>query len=165
MKPAQRRFTRFYWIAVFAGLTCYSVIAGTQRKGQYKEVEGKVIEQVNMPFYRVVEGNIKSIDNYRPQIAYTDGKAAYTYIDKDRELKNGTVVQVLYEKADPSNALTYTALFWLDYNVLVPAFVIASFVFCVVLISITNYGKQRVIVPGELDDFFVSESASGVYTG
>lgn len=164
MKPFQRRFTISYWVAVFTGLILYSLVSGMQYKWHRIEAAGKVVAQVNMPEYVVEKGDVRSIDHYRPQIAYTVGNTEYRYIDKERELATGTPITVLYQKGKPAAAESYSYLIWFNYNVLMPAFVIASFVFCVVLISITNYGKQREILPGELD-VFVSEKVSGVYTG
>jgi hypothetical protein len=164
MTKRQKRFTFYYWSLVFIGLALSSFIVGKMHLSQCERVTGKVVDQVNVPNYRIVDNQIRSINDYRPRIEYrVNSNTTSSFIDRSSKLPTGAAAQILYLKADPTQAVRYTPLFWINYSLLVPAFVIACFLFCVILITITNYGKQRVIVPGELDNF-VSDKVSGSYT-
>jgi hypothetical protein len=146
-----------FWVLFFAGIGFYFYKSGNDYRAKCNEVPGTVISRVNMPEYYMNKGVATGKDRMYPLVQYTAGDKVMTYTEKRAKLKVGDNVTVLYEKENPAKARLLNGAFWFSLGIFIPAFSIASFVFCMVLITITNFGKKAEVLPGELDPFIYGE--------
>jgi hypothetical protein len=109
--------------------------------------EGKVIDQIRLP----QPTRTGSTDVWRPQIIFPVGDTSYIFTDDHTVFDNGEIVDVLYHKDSPRYAKVYTLGFWVDLGIIIPFFLVGSFVFTIIWITVTNYGKKPVILKGEFD--------------
>lgn len=140
-------FTLSYWavVAVVGVWLCYET--GKEEFSKCELAEGVVIRQVDLPLRTRRGATYVS----RPQIEFPVGDTSYIFTDDKTVFENGETVNVLYRKDLPPLAKVYTLTFWVDLGIIVPLFIVSSFLFAVIWIKFTNYGNEPVILKGEFD--------------
>lgn len=142
------RFVLVYWAVIASFLVIFLVKDGLDRKKELVEVQGTVVDQIEL-VKRYRRG--RSFEIFLPQISYPVGDTNYLFVDHSGKRSTGSNLSVLYRKSDPSDAKVYTWLFWVNSGVIIPAVIISGFLFSLILIRLTNYGKKPVRLPGEFD--------------
>lgn len=145
----RRRFGLIYWGIVCSVLVFLCYKQGTEELSKSAIVKGKVIDQIWLPTGR--GRNRRYV--YRPQIIFPVRDTSYIFTDEKTTFENGEEVTVIYRKDSPRDAQVYTFWLWIDFGIIVPFAIIGGFVFSIILISFTNYGKKKVILKGEFDSF------------
>lgn len=148
-----KKFSIIFWTLFIVIFSIYSFISGTLEKQDYIQVTGKVTNQVPVEEHYMYNGSIRTRQVMRPEITYPTGDGQLSVVDNKRKKATGKTVQIIYLKTNPREIRIYNFLFWLNYNVLVPAFLIACFVFCVILITITRFDQKAEVLPGDIDPF------------
>ena len=157
MMHSRKKFALVFWTLFVIMFSIYSFVTGSIRKADYIQVTGKVTSQAVTAEHYLVDGFPKAREVKRPEITYPVANGNVTRVFNDRKLSTGKTVQILYNKNNPTDALIYGVLFWLNTSVLIPAFLIACFIYCIAFITINRYEKKAEILPGELDPFVYSE--------
>jgi hypothetical protein len=84
-------------------------------------------------------------------VAYPVGDTSYLFVAHNARLANGETPEILYTKLNPSEARLYTVWTWIDFGVLVPAFLISILVFQIVWVLSHHFQKEEVeILPSNL---------------
>jgi hypothetical protein len=146
-----------YWALFVLMYAIYSFIAGSIEKSNLIEVKGRVTRQVSVPEVYLYNDELKSKDVLHPEITYPVAGGELKFIADRSKMKNGRTMSLLYSKTNPQDVRIYNILFWLRYSVLMPAFLIACFVYCVAFITMNRYEEKADILPGELDPFIYNE--------
>jgi hypothetical protein len=157
MIHSRKKFTILFWTLFVIMYSIYSFVTGTIKKDDYIQVTGKVTNQVATAEHYMYNGYPKSKEVIRPEITYPTADGNMTRVFNKSKLSTGKSVQILYSKTNPADARIYNFLFWINYSVLIPAFLIACFIFSVALVTINKYEKKAEILPGELDPFVYRE--------
>jgi hypothetical protein len=152
-----KKFSIIFWTLFLVMFSMYSFISGTLEKQDYIQVSGKVTNQVAVAEHYMYNDAIKTKHVNRPEISYSTGEGQLSFVADKRKMATGKTVQILYLKNNPRETRIYNIGFWLNYNVLIPAFLIACFVFCVILISFSRYDEKAAILPGDIDPFVYRE--------
>ena len=143
----RRNFILIYWGVVTAIVIFLCYRQGREELDKCRMVKGKVIDQINLPTGR----GWKRRYVLRPQIIFPVEDTSYIFTDEKTTYANDEVVNVLYRKDSPRDAKVYTFWHWVDFGIVVPFFLIAGFVFAIIRIGLTNYGKKPIMLPGEFD--------------
>lgn len=148
-KP-QRNFFLIYWgvLLLVVAFLCYR--KGKKELSECILVKGVVIDQI---YLRTRVGLHNSVYVWRPQISFPVGDTSYIFTDDHTTFENGEIVDVAYKRNDPHEVKVYTLMHWIDFGIIVPFLLIGGFVFCIIWISNTDYGKKPVILKGEFDEF------------
>lgn len=157
MKRPAKKFILIYWTLFVLMYAIYSFISGTVEKSDLIEVKGKVTSQVSIPEIYLYNDELRSKNELRPEITYPVAGGEMKFVSESSKMKTGRSVSLLYSKTNPHNVRIYNILFWIRYNVLMPAFLIACFVFCVAFITMNRYEEKADVLPGELDPFVYRE--------
>ena len=157
MIHSQKNFAIIFWTLFVIMFSIYSFITGSIEKQDYIQVTGKVTNQVSVAEHYMSNGYPKSKEVLRPEITYPVANGQMTRLFNDNKFSTGKSVEILYSKTNPSNARIYSFLFWIKYSVLIPAFLIACFIYCIAFITINKYGKKAEVLPGELDPFVYNQ--------
>jgi hypothetical protein len=145
----QRRFGLIYWGLLCSVLVFLCYKQGKEEVAKSVFVKGKVIDQIWLPAGR--GRNRRYV--YRPQITFPVKDTSYIFTDERTSFENGKEVTVIYRKDSPRDAQVYTFWLWIDFGIIGPFAIIGGFVFSVILITFTKYGKKPVILRGEFDSF------------
>jgi hypothetical protein len=145
----KKRFAQIYWSFIVLGLIGYLIMNGLERRKEFKEVQGKVVDQI----FVTKRGKYRSTEVLRPQVRYFVDGSEYFFVDHFIARSTGSTVTILYKKSNFRDAQIYTWLFWVDSGVIIPALIISGFLFSIIWISLTNYGKKYVVLKGEFDNY------------
>jgi hypothetical protein len=143
----KKRFAQIYWSLIVLGLVGYLILNGMERKKEYRKVQGKVVDQI----FVAKRGKYRNTEVLRPQVSYFIDGSEYFFVDHFTARSTGSTVTVLYRKSNFRDAQIYTWLFWVDSGVIIPTLIISGFLFSLIWISLTNYGKKYVVLRGEFD--------------
>jgi len=144
----RKRLALLYWLLVLSGLVIYLLQDGWRRKNECVQVKRKVVNQVYVRKYYGGRRKTGSKDVPRPQIIYPVGDSVYMFVDHAIPRETGSVVTILYKKTNPQEAGIYTWLFWVDSGIIVPVLIISGFLFSMIWISISDYGRKPVALKG-----------------
>lgn len=145
----KERFAKIYWSFIVLCLIGYLIRNGQERKKEYKEVQGKVVDQIFVSKH----GKRRSAEVLRPQVSYIVDGNEYFFVDHFTVRRTGSTVTILYKKSNFRDAQIYAWLFWVDSGIIVPTLIISAFVFSIIWISLTNYGNKKVVLRGEFDNY------------
>lgn len=120
---------------------CYD--QGMDTLSKSVKAKGQVIDQIAV--------NTRHSIRYRPQIQYVYNDSAYLFVDHSVSLDIGDTPTLLYEKANFKNVNVYTFWFWVDFSVIIPAFLICLLVFWVVCILTTKDKINYEVLPSHVD--------------
>ena len=132
-----------YWIIFAFGCILFCYLDGKQRLDDLKLTQGLVIDQIPVR----TRSRKSSFDVQRPQIRFFAAGTEYIFTDKNTPLAIGTTASIAYPPANPRDAYVYNFKHWIAVGFLVPAFIIACFVFSVIWISGAEYSPERTILP------------------
>jgi hypothetical protein len=157
MIKSKKKFSIFFWALFLVMVAVYSMIAGTIEKANYIQVKGKVISKVSVPEYYMYEGIIKTKTVSRPEISYPVENGSLSFIPDKTKMDLGKTPTLLYSKTDPKNVRIYNLSFWVHFDFVFPAFLIACFLYTIGMITMTRYEAQAEVLPGELDPFVYND--------
>jgi hypothetical protein len=157
MIKSRKKFTVIFWSLFVVMYAVYSFISGSVEKKDLIEVKGKVTSQVSIPEIYLYNDELRSKSVLNPEITYPVAGGELKFVAENSKLSTGKSVSLLYSKTNPHDVRIYNFLFWLRYSVLMPAFLIACFVYSVAFITINKYEEKADVLPGELDPFIYSE--------
>jgi hypothetical protein len=119
MKFNRLYFGIVFWSAFVVVMLLNAYFKTTALLEESVRVKGKVVDQIwvmkKSTFAR--DREVK-----RPQVSYPVGDTSYLFVAHNTRLANGESPEVLYLKMAPASARVYTIWTWIDFGVLVPAF-------------------------------------------
>jgi hypothetical protein len=145
----RKQLTIIFWLLVILTLIIYLIYDGNERRKEFAATSGRVVDQI----YVTKRGKYRSYEVLCPQIRYFVNREEHFFVDHHVQFRTGSAVTVLYRKNNPEEAQVYTIRFWIDLGVVVPTLIISGFAFCIIWISLTNYGKKSVLLRGEFDEY------------
>ena len=145
----RRTFILVYWSGLFLLITLLCYQQGKEELEKCYRTKGEVIDQI----WLAQPGLRRTTYAWRPQVSFPLGDTSYIFTDDHTRFATGETVDVLYRKDSPGDAIIYTFRFWIDMGIIVPFMLFGGFIFSLVWIRFTDYGKKPVILKGELDEF------------
>ena len=139
-------FTLVFWSLFLLIVAVVLYQKGNAQKQQCTIVKGIVIDQISVTKTSLHRGGTIYGENaMRPQIVYPVGDSQYMYVDHNTSLHTGATPQIIYYTNNPRNARVYNLGFWIDFGIVVPAFLIAALFYRVVLIARSKDNSTEVL--------------------